>query len=179
MYKTLEARKQKNREAQVSYKNRQSAYVKNLEDSNEHIGKEIRNLQQIHAATREECLLLRYKNSLLERILFEKGKERKQVTPRTLLIRVLGMDAQAELKGHHQQRSDPGLAVFTSGPTPQQQTRYASRVGTSDGTRDVADPRSNPVPSLYQAHMDQLGKMIPSPFSPFLSKNAVLIKTST
>lgn len=117
MYKTLEARKQKNREAQVSYKNRQTAYVKDLEESNEHVGKEIRDLQRIYAATREECLMLRYKNSLLERILFEKGKERKQATPQTLLIRVLGMDAQAELKGH--QRSDPRLAVYTLGPIPQ------------------------------------------------------------
>ncbi len=44
MYKTLEARKQKNREAQVSYKNRQTAYVKDLEESNEYVGKEIRDL---------------------------------------------------------------------------------------------------------------------------------------
>ncbi len=57
MYNTLAARKQKNREAQASYKNRQTALVKHLGNSNEHLGKEIWELQQIHAATREECLL--------------------------------------------------------------------------------------------------------------------------
>ena len=77
MYNTLAARKQKNREAQASYKNRQTALVKHLGNSNEHLGKEIWELQQIYAATREKCLLLQYKNSLLERILFEKGKERR------------------------------------------------------------------------------------------------------
>ncbi|KAI4264616.1 MAG: hypothetical protein L6R42_000278 [Xanthoria sp. 1 TBL-2021] len=178
MNKTLEARKQKNREAQASYKIRRRAYVKDLESSDEHVGKEIRDLQQIHAATTEECLLLRYKNSLLERMLFEKGKERKQATPKTLLIRVLGIDTQAELKRHQQQRSDPELAVLTSGPIPQQQTRNAFRLGTSDGTRNLADPQLNAAPPLYQAHMDQLGKMILSPFSYFLWENAVLIKTT-
>ncbi|KAI4093046.1 MAG: hypothetical protein LQ339_007769 [Xanthoria mediterranea] len=141
MNKTLEARKQKNREAQASYKIRQRAYVKDLESSDEHVGKEIQDLQQIHAATREECLLLRYKNSLLERILFEKG-----------------IDTQAELKRHQQQRSDPELAVLTSGPIPQQQKRNAFRLGTSDGTRNLADPQLNAAPPLYQAHMDQLEK---------------------
>ncbi len=58
MYNTLAARKQKNREAQASYKNRQTALAKHLGNSNEHLGKEIWELQQIHAATREECLLL-------------------------------------------------------------------------------------------------------------------------
>lgn len=77
MYNTLETRKQKNREAQASYKNHQTMLVKHLRNSNEHLGKEIRELQQIHVVTREKCLLLRYKNSLLERILFEKDKKRR------------------------------------------------------------------------------------------------------
>ncbi len=77
MYNTLAARKQKNREAQASYKNRQTALVKHLGNSNKHLEKEIWELQQIYAATREKCLLLQYKNSLLERILFEKDKKRK------------------------------------------------------------------------------------------------------
>ena len=59
IYKTPEERRQTNRKAQASFRQRQQACIKDLE------------------ASREECLLLRYQESLLERILLEKGKERK------------------------------------------------------------------------------------------------------
>jgi hypothetical protein len=35
----------------------------------------LQNLQQSHRSAADECLMLRYKNSLLERILLEKGKK--------------------------------------------------------------------------------------------------------
>ncbi|MCJ1472666.1 hypothetical protein MMC13_001315 [Lambiella insularis] len=70
---TSEERKQKNRQCQAVFRERRTAYTKQLEDKIKHQGETLQNVQQSHCSTVDECLMLRYRNSLLERILLESG----------------------------------------------------------------------------------------------------------
>lgn len=73
IYATSEERKQRNRQAQAAFRERRTEYIKQLETTIQHHEENLQNLQQSHRAAADECLMLRYKNSLLERILLEKG----------------------------------------------------------------------------------------------------------
>ncbi|KAI9814139.1 MAG: hypothetical protein M1832_005950 [Thelocarpon impressellum] len=101
IYATSEERKQRNRQAQAAFRERRTEYIKQLEATIKHHEESLQNLQQSHRSAADECLMLRYKNSLLERILLEKG-----------------IDVQAELnaKGDYGQPGTP--AVPGPGPAP-------------------------------------------------------------
>ncbi|KAL9117698.1 MAG: hypothetical protein Q9187_005762 [Circinaria calcarea] len=73
IYATSEERKQRNRQAQAAFRERRTEYIKQLETNIKHQDETLQSLQQSHRAAADECLMLRYKNSLLERILLEKG----------------------------------------------------------------------------------------------------------
>lgn len=73
IYATSEERKQRNRQAQAAFRERRTEYIKQLETTIQHHEDTLQNLQQSHRQAADECLMLRYKNSLLERILLEKG----------------------------------------------------------------------------------------------------------
>ncbi|KIV80302.1 hypothetical protein PV11_07815 [Exophiala sideris] len=73
IYATSEERKQRNRQAQAAFRERRTEYIKQLETTIQQHEETLQNLQQSHRAAADECLMLRYKNSLLERILLEKG----------------------------------------------------------------------------------------------------------
>jgi hypothetical protein len=73
IYATSEERKQRNRQAQAAFRERRTEYIKQLETTIQHHEETLQNLQQSHRQAADECLMLRYKNSLLERILLEKG----------------------------------------------------------------------------------------------------------
>ncbi|KAI9837434.1 MAG: hypothetical protein M1837_002956 [Sclerophora amabilis] len=73
IYATSEERKQRNRQAQAAFRERRTEYIKQLETTIKHHEDTLQNLQQSHRSAADECLMLRYKNSLLERILLEKG----------------------------------------------------------------------------------------------------------
>ena len=77
IYATSEERKQRNRQAQAAFRERRTEYIKQLETTIKHHEETLQNLQQSHRSAADECLMLRYKNSLLERILLEKGKTRQ------------------------------------------------------------------------------------------------------
>ncbi|KAI2084374.1 hypothetical protein LOY89_005545, partial [Ophidiomyces ophidiicola] len=72
IYATSEERKQRNRQAQAAFRERRSEYIKQLEATIQRHEDALRALQQNHRAAADECLMLRYKNSLLERLLLEK-----------------------------------------------------------------------------------------------------------
>jgi hypothetical protein len=74
IYATSEERKQRNRQAQAAFRERRTEYIKQLESTIKHHEETLQNLQNSHRNAADECLMLRYKNSLLERILLEKGK---------------------------------------------------------------------------------------------------------
>lgn len=73
IYATSEERKQRNRQAQAAFRERRTEYIKQLETTIKHHEDALQNLQQSHRSAADECLMLRYKNSLLERVLLEKG----------------------------------------------------------------------------------------------------------
>ncbi|KAK2757227.1 hypothetical protein FQN54_004741 [Arachnomyces sp. PD_36] len=73
IYATSEERKQRNRQAQAAFRERRTEYIKQLETTIKHNEDTLQTLQQSHRSAADECLMLRYKNSLLERILLEKG----------------------------------------------------------------------------------------------------------
>jgi len=73
IYATSEERKQRNRQAQAAFRERRTEYIKQLEETIRVHESNLHNLQTAHRNAAEECLMLRYKNSLLERILLEKG----------------------------------------------------------------------------------------------------------
>ncbi|KAM5473583.1 hypothetical protein MauCBS54593_002380 [Microsporum audouinii] len=73
IYATSEERKQRNRQAQAAFRERRTEYIKQLETTIKHNEEALHGLQQSHRNAADECLMLRYKNSLLERILLEKG----------------------------------------------------------------------------------------------------------
>lgn len=73
IYATSEERKQRNRQAQAAFRERRTEYIKQLETTIQHHEETLQSLQQSHRQAADECLMLRYKNSLLERILLEKG----------------------------------------------------------------------------------------------------------
>jgi predicted NodU family carbamoyl transferase len=74
IYATSEERKQRNRQAQAAFRERRTEYIKQLEATIKQNEETLSTLQQSHRSAADECLMLRYKNSLLERILLEKGK---------------------------------------------------------------------------------------------------------
>lgn len=83
IYATSEERKQRNRQAQAAFRERRTEYIKQLETTIKHHEETLQTLQQSHRSAADECLMLRYKNSLLERILLEKGRSPNALT-RTL-----------------------------------------------------------------------------------------------
>jgi 16S rRNA A1518/A1519 N6-dimethyltransferase RsmA/KsgA/DIM1 with predicted DNA glycosylase/AP lyase activity len=73
IYATSEERKQRNRQAQAAFRERRTEYIKQLETTIKRHEDALQSLQNNHRIASEDCLMLRYKNSLLERILLEKG----------------------------------------------------------------------------------------------------------
>lgn len=73
IYATSEERKQRNRQAQAAFRERRTEYIKQLEETIQIHETNLHSLQTAHRTASDECLMLRYKNSLLERILLEKG----------------------------------------------------------------------------------------------------------
>lgn len=71
---SAEARRQRNRDAQAAFRERRTEYIKELEETVKIYGDKLRSLEAARASTADDCLMLRYKNSLLERILLYKGK---------------------------------------------------------------------------------------------------------
>jgi hypothetical protein len=70
---TTEARKQRNRAAQASFRERRTEYIKELETTVEVQSEKLRTMEATRASGADDYLMLRYKNSLLEKILLVKG----------------------------------------------------------------------------------------------------------
>ena len=68
-----EVRKQRNRQAQAAFRGRRIEYIKELENIIQAHKVHFHKMQTAQQTATDECWMLRYKNALLERILFEKG----------------------------------------------------------------------------------------------------------
>ncbi|RDI84701.1 hypothetical protein Vi05172_g5231 [Venturia inaequalis] len=148
IYATSEERKQRNRQAQAAFRERRTEYIKQLESTIKLHEENLQNLQQSHRSAADECLMLRYKNSLLERILLEKG-----------------IDVQAELraKGGSPNLGPTRMAV-SAAPVSQPIQRYAVSKyaqnrrsltgmpkpdGISPGLPPTISPRIQPTPTSH------------------------------
>jgi len=74
MCATSEERNQRNRKAQAAFRERRPENIKQLEMIAKRHEDTLQKLHQSHRNSADECLMLRYKSSLLERILLENGK---------------------------------------------------------------------------------------------------------
>jgi hypothetical protein len=72
---TPEQRKENLRQAQAAFRDRRTEYIKRLEDTVQLCNGKLESLQQTLDKVVDERLTLRYKNSLLERILVEFGED--------------------------------------------------------------------------------------------------------
>lgn len=173
IYATSEERKQRNRQAQAAFRERRTEYIKQLETTIKHHEETLQNLQQSHRSAADECLMLRYKNSLLERILLEKGNN-QQTLYRTHHVAdiLVGIDVQAELQ---LKTGSPALgpaympphpAPGSMAPAPLQRTalnrQHARRAGQpfaqrmapgsaapSEASFSARSPQGHPTPSSH------------------------------
>ncbi|EHK96791.1 hypothetical protein M7I_7498 [Glarea lozoyensis 74030] len=110
IYATSEERKQRNRQAQAAFRERRTEYIKQLEETIRVHETNLHNLQTAHRSAADECLMLRYKNSLLERILLEKEQE---------------YDAQADMV-EDQEPAESGPGPYPE-PLPQPPSRHLNQ----------------------------------------------------
>jgi len=130
IYATSEERKQRNRQAQAAFRERRTEYIKQLETTIQHHEEQLQNLQQSHRQAADECLMLRYKNSLLERILLEKGidvqselalKGSPHLRPTRPPMASQASPMQKAMLNRQQGRQRPILAPPLQTPTPPSQ----------------------------------------------------------
>lgn len=158
IYATSEERKQRNRQAQAAFRERRTEYIKQLEATIKHHEETLQSLQQSHRSAADECLMLRYKNSLLERILLEKG-----------------IDVQAELKSKTEASHLPpnhGVPPAMNHPPP---THRAIINRHSQARRSVSSIASKPAfaqPSPTSAITKQSPRLQPTPPSQAMSPTA-------
>lgn len=160
IYATSEERKQRNRQAQAAFRERRTEYIKQLEDAIKIHEQNLHQLQAAHRNAADECLMLRYKNSLLERILLEKGIDvqaelraktgspnlgpthmpQNMVQPPTI--------SRSLLNRHHSRRSnssiapkmEPGLGAMHPSPASRQGASSHSASPTNTNSMFAASP---------------------------------------
>ncbi|TEA16746.1 hypothetical protein C8034_v000958 [Colletotrichum sidae] len=154
IYATSEERKQRNRQAQAAFRERRTEYIKQLEEAIRVHESNLHNLQTAHRTAADECLMLRYKNSLLERILLEKG-----------------IDVQAEL------RAKTGSSNLGPTHAPQNMVqpppiqrailnRHHQSRRSNSSIAPKLEPGINPLPPPIQpAHSTASPKTRPTPSS--------------
>ncbi|KAJ9149680.1 BZIP transcription factor [Coniochaeta hoffmannii] len=161
IYATSEERKQRNRQAQAAFRERRTEYIKQLEETIRVHEQNLHNLQTAHRHAADECLMLRYKNSLLERILLEKGIDvqaelRAKTGSPTLGPTHMPQNMiqpppihRALLNRHHARRSNSSIAPklepgVVAGPLPPPlQSPHALATGAS--------PKNRPTPPSHTA----------------------------
>ncbi|KAL2813503.1 hypothetical protein BDW59DRAFT_30900 [Aspergillus cavernicola] len=141
IYATSEERKQRNRQAQAAFRERRTEYIRQLESTIKRNEDSLQTLQQNHRTAADECLMLRYKNSLLERILLEKG-----------------IDVQAELRLKTGSSSGPGKPSPISTKAPSLQQAAISRSSAQRHPSGLAPKEPFSVPQSRDG-----GFGIPSP----------------
>ncbi|KAI1854680.1 hypothetical protein JX265_002319 [Neoarthrinium moseri] len=155
IYATSEERKQRNRQAQAAFRERRTEYIKQLEETIRVHESNLSNLQAAHRSAADECLMLRYKNSLLERILLEKGIDvqaelqaktgspnlgpthmpQNMVQPPPIQRAILN-------RHHHSRRSASSIA-------PKMEPGAGSMPPSIHGLQTVTSPKSRPTPPSH------------------------------
>jgi hypothetical protein len=73
IYTSLEQKKQRNRDSQAAFRERRREYISELEKIVQEQKEKLQVSEAAQISSKDECLMLKYKNSLLERILLENG----------------------------------------------------------------------------------------------------------
>ncbi|KAE8444001.1 hypothetical protein EG329_001130 [Mollisiaceae sp. DMI_Dod_QoI] len=84
IYTSLEQKKQRNRDSQAAFRERRREYITELEKIVQEQKEKLQTSEAAQISSKDECLMLKYKNSLLERILLEKGIDVNAELNRTL-----------------------------------------------------------------------------------------------
>ncbi|SPO01142.1 related to MEAB protein [Cephalotrichum gorgonifer] len=154
IYATSEERKQRNRQAQAAFRERRTEYIKQLEETIQIHEQNLHNLQTAHRNAADECLMLRYKNSLLERILLEKGIDvqaelcAKTASPNlgpTHMPQPLVQPPpiqRAIMNRHHQSRRSISSIAPKLEPG-------VSQMNTPTQTTGIMSPKSRPTPPSH------------------------------
>jgi len=178
IYATSEERKQRNRQAQAAFRERRTEYIKQLEETIRVHETNLHNLQTAHRSAADECLMLRYKNSLLERILLEKGIDvqaelrAKTGSPHLGPTHMPQNMAQAPtvqraiMNRHHQARRsnssiapklEPGAPLQSpqSRPTPSSHASSPTSNSPSFGNHGVMTPPASDTQIQFQQQQQQ------------------------
>ncbi|CAK7202139.1 hypothetical protein SEUCBS139899_004859 [Sporothrix eucalyptigena] len=165
IYATSEERKQRNRQAQAAFRERRTEYIKQLEETIRVHEQNLHNLQTAHRHAADECLMLRYKNSLLERILLEKGIDvQAELRAKTgspnlgpthmpqNLVQPPAMP-RSIINRHHARRSNSSIApkLDVGGSALPGAGLIGINPGHPTPTSVGASPKSRPTPSSHSA----------------------------
>lgn len=156
IYATSEERKQRNRQAQAAFRERRTEYIKQLEETIKAHESNLASLQAAHRSAADECLMLRYKNSLLERILLEKGIDvqaelhAKTGSPNLgpthmpqNMVQPPPMPRAILNRHHHARRSASSIAPKLE--------PGVSNLAQSAGVQALASPKTRPTPPSHAA----------------------------
>ncbi|KAF2275112.1 uncharacterized protein EI97DRAFT_88374 [Westerdykella ornata] len=160
IYATSEERKQRNRQAQAAFRERRTEYIKQLESTIKHQEETLQNLQNSHRNAADECLMLRYKNSLLERILLEKG-----IDVQAELRAKTGSPTVGPTRGPVSANASPSLAPLQQRAilNRQQQRRSIGGLPRADGNGLPLIQPDGPIPNRSPLAQPTPGSHIPSP----------------
>ncbi|GKT53380.1 BZIP transcription factor [Colletotrichum tofieldiae] len=149
IYATSEERKQRNRQAQAAFRERRTEYIKQLEEAIRVHESNLHNLQAAHRTAADECLMLRYKNSLLERIDVQAELRAKTGSPNLGPTHAPQNMVQpppiqrAILNRHHQsRRSNSSIA-------PKLEPGISSLPPPIQAAHSAASPKGRPTPSSH------------------------------
>lgn len=83
---TAEERKQRNRQAQAAFRERRTAYINQSKSIIKQLWGKLQNQQRSRQDAAYKCLMLRYENSRLRRVLLEKGTHLRDLTSRVIQL---------------------------------------------------------------------------------------------
>ncbi|CZT52512.1 related to MEAB protein [Rhynchosporium secalis] len=185
IYATSEERKQRNRQAQAAFRERRTEYIKQLEDTIRVHETNLHNLQTAHRSAADECLMLRYKNSLLERILLEKGIDVQaelraktgspHLGPTHMPNMAQAPTVQRAIMNRHQQarrsnssiapKLEPGASLHSPQSRPTPSSHASSPTSLSPGflPQGVMTPPASESQMQYQQQQQRLQAVKPQP----------------
>ncbi|KAL9614692.1 MAG: hypothetical protein Q9167_000821 [Letrouitia subvulpina] len=159
IYATSEERKQRNRQAQAAFRERRTEYIKQLETTIKHHEENLQNLQQSHRSAADECLMLRYKNSLLERIDVQAELKLKtdthHVSPH--VPHPAGAHASPGQRANMSRHSQVRRTASANGPKgPKSQSSQTSMVSDQSTRSHPTPPLPNSSPVKAKSSMSSL-----------------------
>lgn len=163
IYATSEERKQRNRQAQAAFRERRTEYIKQLEETIRVHETNLHSLQTAHRSAADECLMLRYKNSLLERILLEKGRYPLYFV--RVILTLSGIDVQAELRAKESPSLGPSHMQQVMAQPPTVQRAIMNRHNQARRSNSNIAPKLEAGPPGHHSMVNPSPQTRPTPSS--------------